>query len=93
MRIEDRKIGPWYGNGETGTCSCGAPATCEHIVSGKLACDACVYGEALTEHYVEHRRDGNQVVALVPYTDASGKLGVEETTITSPQQLMQVLGY
>ena len=93
MRIEDRKIGPWYGNGASGTCSCGAPATCEHIHTAALGCDACVIAWALAEHGVDYRREGNQVIALVPYTDASGITSVEETTITSPNHLMQVLGY
>lgn len=89
------RIGRWKPRLNSGrTCLCGQPATYAHAVSLALAvCDACAYESALAEHSVRSRREGNQVIASVPYTDASGSTGVEEIHITSPAQLQQVLGY
>ena len=79
---------------ENDSCLCGQLGTREHHMNaGIVVCDACAYASALEDHAVSYRRDGNQVVAIVPYTDASGSTGVEEITITSPLHLMRVLGY
>ena len=89
------RIGRWEPRLNSGrTCLCGQPATYAHAVSLALAvCDACAYESALAEHSVSTRREGNQVIALVPYADPNGSTGVEETIITSPLHLMRVLGY
>lgn len=86
--------GQFIGRNDAVLCPCGEPATRKNAWNPTLSCcDACAYCAALWEHNVDYRRDGNQVIALVPCTDANGSTGVEEIHITSPEHLMRVLGY
>lgn len=88
------RMGQSYDDRDALMCRCGGDATYRHITASNwVLCPACTYGEALKAHGLDYRREGNLVIASVPYADASGSTGVEETTITSPQHLMQVLGY
>ena len=88
------KMGQAYDDRDALMCRCGGDATYRHITASTwVLCPACTYAEALKTHGVDYRRDGDQVIALVRYSDASGITGAEETIITSPLHLMQVLGY